>query len=288
MNGTTAGDSWRKSLAEWEIPPDILAGADSSPWVFPREVFVRRAEGVVQAPYGRSYARAREALDEPGALLDVGAGAGAASLPLAERATGITAVDTDEPLLDQLARSAAAAGTPLTRVTGRWPDVADQVDPVDVVLCHHVLYNVPDVEAFVLELHRHARRRVVVEITDRHPLVRLNPLWQRIHGIERPDGPSARDLLAVLDELGLAVRAERWRRPPGAEYRTFAELVETSRRRLCLPASRTDEVVAALHELGGSEESPPDLGSSSQDLVTIWWPADRTGRAPAPDRPRGG
>ena len=39
MNGTTVGDSWRKSLAEWEIPPDILAGADSSPWVFPRDTY---------------------------------------------------------------------------------------------------------------------------------------------------------------------------------------------------------------------------------------------------------
>jgi len=277
MRGTTAGDRWRKALAEWQIPPDILAGAEESPWVLSRQVFVQRAEGLARSPYGRSYARAWEALDTPGSVLDVGAAAGAASLPLVSRATSICAVDTDEPLLAEFAHAADAAGVSFSRVGGRWPDVADQVGAVDLVVCHHVLYNVPDIESFIVELDGHARRRVVVEITDRHPLVRLNPLWKRIHGIDRPDGPSATDLLAVLDELGFAVRAERWQRPPEAEYREFGELVATTRRRLCLPAARTDEVIAALHELGITEESPRELGSAMRDLVTIWWSATTVG-----------
>ncbi|MGH8834079.1 MAG: class I SAM-dependent methyltransferase [Actinomycetes bacterium] len=284
MRSTTAGDRWRKALAEWQIPPDILAGAEESPWVLPRQVFVRRAEGLARAPYGQSYARAREALDTPGSLLDVGAAAGAASLPLAPRATSICAIDTDEPMLEDFARAAGTAGVSYSRVSGRWPDVAHQVGAADLVVCHHVLYNVPDIEPFIIELDRHARRRVVVEITERHPLVRLNPLWQRIHGIDRPDGPSATDLLAVLDELGFAVHAERWQRPVDAEYREFGELVETTRRRLCLPAARTDEVIAALHELGVSEETAPHFGSSSQDLVTIWWSATRASGDGASDR----
>lgn len=278
MRSTTAGDRWRKALADWQIPPDILAGAEESPWVLPRRVFVRRAESLARAPYGQSYARAWEALDTPGSVLDVGAAAGAASVPLAPRATSICAVDTDEPMLEDFARAASAAGVSFSRVSGRWPDVADQVSTADLVVCHHVLYNVPDIEPFIVELNRHARRRVVVEITERHPLVRLNPLWQRIHGIDRPEGPSATDLLAVLDELGFAVHAERWQRPPEAEHREFGELVETTRRRLCLPAARKDEVIAALHELGVSEETAHQFGLSGQDLVTIWWSATAANR----------
>ena len=273
MRSTTAGDRWRKALAEWQIPPEILADAEESPWVLPRHVFVRRAEGLARAPYGQSYARAWEALGSPGSVLDVGAAAGAASLPLASRAANICAVDTEEPMLEDFAHAAGAAGVSFSRISGRWPDVADQVEAADLVVCHHVLYNVPDIEPFVVELDRHARRRVVVEITERHPLVRLNPLWQRIHGIDRPEGPSATDALTVLDELGLAVHAERWRRPPEAEHREFAELVETTRRRLCLPAARTGEVIEALRELGVTEETAQQFGSSGQDLVTIWWSA---------------
>ena len=281
MHTTNAGESWRKALAAWEIPADILAGAEESPWVLPRHVFVRRAEGLVSAPYGQSYARAWEALDPAGTVLDVGAGGGAASLPLARRSTAMSAVDSDAPSLDQLAQSAGHARVPFTRVHGRWPDVAAQVPPADVVVCHHVLYNVPDIEPFLAELHRHARRRVVVEITDRHPLVRLNPLWRHFHDIERPDGPSAEDVLAVFDELGLRVHAERWRRPPDAEHRSFTDLVEVTRRRLCLPAARTGEVADALRDLGVDENRPQDLGSSAQDLVTIWWSAEQPGDRPA-------
>jgi hypothetical protein len=79
--------------------------------------------------------------------------------------------------------------------------------------------------------------------------------------------------MALLDELGITVHAERWQRPPDAEHHEFGELVETTRRRLCLPAARTDEVIAALHEIGVSEETAGYFGSSGQDLVTIWWSA---------------
>ena len=55
------------------------------------------------------------------------------------------------------------------------------------------------------------------------------------------------------------------------DYAGFDELVDVTRRRLCLPADRTSDVEAALLELGSSRERPGDLGSSGRDVVTIWW-----------------
>ena len=55
-----------------------------------------------RAPGGASYDRERAALDPPGSVLDVGAGAGAACLPLASRTTALTAVDTDDGMLTRL------------------------------------------------------------------------------------------------------------------------------------------------------------------------------------------
>ena len=82
-----------------------------------------------------------------------------------------------------------------------------------MVTCHHVLYNVADLGPFVAELTSHARRLVVVELTARHPLSGLNPLWERFHGLVRPTVPTAYDALAVLEELGLAPGHEIWSRP---------------------------------------------------------------------------
>ncbi|MGH3341654.1 MAG: class I SAM-dependent methyltransferase, partial [Carbonactinosporaceae bacterium] len=242
-----AAERWRASLAAWEIPEHIRAAAGESAWVMPRRFFARRAERSLAAPEGPSYLRAREALQPAGSVLDVGAGGGAACLPLAAAATRLMAVDSDPLLLDMLAEAAGRLSTPVELVTGRWPDVAGSVPPADVVVCHHVLYNVPDVGDFVRELAAHARRRVVIEITGRHPLTVLNPLWWRFHQVSRPEGPTADDALEVLAELGIRAGVQRWTRPPTVEVQERPDdLVEVTRRRLCLPPGRAGEVADAL------------------------------------------
>jgi len=264
-------DKWRADLAAWAIPEHITAAVADSPWVLPRQVFARRADRLTRAPEGASYEREREALAPAGAVLDIGSGAGAACLPLAPLATTVTAVDTDQDMLTLLAERAAKPGLDLRTVHGAWPDVAEQVAPADVVTCHHVIYNVPDVLPFLTALTSHARRRVVIELTTAHPLTSLNPLWLRFHGLRRPAGPTAADLLAILAEAGVIAGHTEWSRPAEADYAGFAELVDVTRRRLCLPADRTSEVEAALLDLGSSRERPGDLGSSGRDVVTIWW-----------------
>jgi len=264
-------EHWRLDLESWAIPPEILAGATESPWVLPRQMFSRRAERRQEAPSGPSFERAWEALRTRGSVLDVGAGAGAACLPLAPRASEITAVDSDAELLQALAEIADRLGVSVREVHGRWPDVADDVGPADVVTCHHVLYNVADLEPFVRELTSHARRRVVVEITARHPLAWLNPLWQRFHGYPRPDAPTAGDAVAIIEALGLAPSHLAWSRPGETEHESLDELVEVVRRRLCVQPSRAGEVAEALGELGIEAGSQIGPGSGGTDLVTIWW-----------------
>jgi SAM-dependent methyltransferase len=204
-------------------------------------------------------------------VLDVGAGAGAACLPLAPRTTALTAVDTDPGMLGLLAERARAAGLDPRLHVGPWPEVAAQAAAADVVTCHNVLYNVPDLEPFLAALTGHARRQVVIELTAAHPLTSLNPLWLRFHGLERPAGPTAGDVLAILDAMGLRAGHTEWNRPAEADYATVRELAEVTRRRLCLPAGRAAEVEAALRDtgLGGGQAS--DLGTAGRAVVTIWW-----------------
>ena len=264
-------DRWREDLAAWAIPEHITAAVADSPWVLPREVFARRADRLRRDPGGPSFERAWEALDPPGSVLDVGSGAGAACLPLAPRTTTLTAVDADDEMLGLLAGRAGEAGLAARAVHGRWPDVAGQVGPADVVTCHHVVFNVPDLEPFLDALTGHARRRVVVETAAAHPLTSLNPLWLRFHGLKRPEGPTAADTIAILAAMGRNPGHTEWSRPAAADYRSMAELVEVTRRRLCLPPERAGEVEAALVELGIDPGQPGDLGSSGRDVVTIWW-----------------
>jgi SAM-dependent methyltransferase len=264
-------DRWRSDLASWAIPDDIAAAVTESPWVLPEKVFTRRADSVARFPSGPSFERAWNALDPPGTVLDVGSGPGAACLPLAARTTSLSAVDASERMLALLAERARARGVDATCVAGCWPDIAAQVPPADVVTCHHVLYNVPDLGPFIAALTSHASRLVVVETAATHPLTSLNELWLRFHGLVRPDRPTADDVLAILRAMGVPFEHVAWRRPGGPDYDSFEELTDVTRRRLCLPAGRSAEVARALVASGVDPDHPADLGSSGRDVLTIWW-----------------
>jgi SAM-dependent methyltransferase len=264
-------ERWRSDLAAWAIPEHITAAVADSPWVLPRTVFARRADRVASAPFGPSFERAWAGLDPPGSVLDVGSGAGAACLPLLPRCTALTAVDAEADMLDLLAQRAAGSGIQPRLVVGRWPDAAAEAGVADVVTCHHVTYNAPDIQPFLAALTTAARRVVVLEMTAAHPLVSLNPLWLRFHGLVRPAGPTADDLLAILAAMDIHAGSQRWARPGGRDYADFAELTDVTRRRLCLPPERAADVSDALIELGVQADRPTDLGSSGRDVVTIWW-----------------
>ncbi|HET6501104.1 MAG TPA: methyltransferase [Amycolatopsis sp.] len=259
----SAVQRWSEQLAEWSIPDHILARAPESPWVLSREVFVRRADRQLAAAdferqHTPTHAAVLDALAGAGTVLDVGAGAGAASLPCARAITQVTAVDTDAGLL---AEFGARAPVSHRLVEGRWPDV--DAAPADVVVCANVLYNVSDLPSFVKALTGHARRRVVVEIAGAHPLITLNPLWRHFHGVARPAGPTADDALAALRELGVDPLVVRWHKE--VSPRPFDELVDDTRKRLCLPARRTGEVAGLLR----------GPRPSSRSMLTLSWPPGR-------------
>jgi SAM-dependent methyltransferase len=254
---------WRDALAAWAIPDEILAAAPASPWIHPPKLFrmgETTADGAM--PDTPSFAQAASALGAGGTVLDVGCGGGRSSLPLGPLVTHVTGVDESEAMLAQFREAAAARGTPCDTVLGRWPTVADAAPTADVVVCHHVVYNVGEIVPFVDALARHARRRVVVELTERHPQSTLNDLWRHFWDIERPTEPSADLFAEIVRSLGHEVAVERSVRTPRNAALDRAELVAFVRQRLCLPAARDPEVDAAL---GTSAVA------SIQEFMTVAW-----------------
>lgn len=261
----TAAQGWARALEEWHIPPEILATAPESPWSFPPALFAFDDAG----PTTPTHARVLEALPQGGTLLDVGAGGGGASLPAAGRAVKIVAVDQSEAMLAGFAEAAERAGVAHGEVVGGWPDVACEVEVADVVVCANVVYNVADLVPFLTALGEHARCRVVVEASQRHPLTATAPLWDRFHPTApRPQGPRLEDLLAVLAEMGVPVKHETFsRHRPHRAPRD--EIIPFIRRRLCVGAEHDPEIDAWLGD-------PPAFGLDS--MATLWWDPPAGGR----------
>ena len=262
---------WRAQLDGWAIPEAILAAAPESPWGFPVALFRARARRAGSAPPTRSTLEAARHLPDGGSVLDVGAGAGAASLPLAGIAGRLVGVDESPAMVAAFVAAAGAAGVAAEGVEGRWPEVAGRVGPADVVVCHHVLYNVADLAPFAAALTGHARRRVVCELTERHPLVGLAPLWRRFWDLERPDGPGADDAVAALGDAGVAPDRRDWEHPDRFGFDDFDELVAFTRRRLCLPADRDGEVGEALLEEGARQVGGVWVSGQPRRVTTLSW-----------------
>ena len=267
---------WREQLDGWAIPSEILAAAPESPWGYPVGLFRSRARRAGSRPATPSNLEAAQSMPEGGSVLDVGAGAGAASLPLAGLAGRLVAVDESPAMVASFLAAAEAAGVPAEAVEGRWPEVAGRVGPADVVVCHHVLYNVADLAPFALALTGHARRRVVAELTDRHPLAGLRALWRRFHDLDRPTGPGADDAVAALGAAGLEVDRQDWEQPDRFGFDDFDELVAFTRRRLCLPAARDPEVAEALLDEGTRQVDGVWVSGQPRRVTTLSWPGTAT------------
>ncbi len=254
---TSAAEQWAFDLARWGIPEEILAQAPVSPWIHPPVLF--DVPAVIET--NPSHEAARTALGEGGSLLDVGCGGGMATLAVAPAIKYATGVDTHDEMLAMYQRNTAARQVVANTVRGEWPSAAPMCGVHDVVVCHHVAYNVSDITPFVRALTASARRRVVVELPLVHPLATLSPAWAAFWGLDRPQGPVASDFVAVVSDTGVVPHVTEFRAPLRNESDDDLAVVHM-RTRLCLRPDRDDDVREWLR----THPAPTERA-----LVTVWW-----------------
>jgi SAM-dependent methyltransferase len=213
----------------------------------------------------------RSLLPPEGSLLDVGAGNGRASLIHA--ATGhLTAVEKDPGMAEGFRQRAAEMGVEAVLVEGIWPDVALGVDIHDVAMCANVVYDVQDIQPFLAALSHHARLGVVVELTADHPWSGLAPYYRALHHLERPQGPTYEDFVAVVQEVcRVRPEVEVWIRPGQAWFESWDEILDHYAKRLVLSPDRRTELEALLAPETEVDEGRLYVGVRERIMVTIWW-----------------
>lgn len=231
--------------------------APESPWIHPVSKFTPQGNLHVDTP---SRLRALEALPEGGSVLDVGCGGGRAAFGLVPPAQHVVGVDHQQGMLDVFAREAKTRGLTHEVILGDWPDVAETTPVCDVVTCHHVFYNVANLEPFIHALSSHARHRVVVELPQQHPLASLSPIWKKFWNLERPHSPTADDALAVVTSLGYHATLEKFTQEIPLHDVTDDD-VRFTRIRLCLTSEKDPEIRRYL------EQNP----TTHRENATLWW-----------------
>jgi SAM-dependent methyltransferase len=256
---TSAADQWAEALAAWGIPDDILAQAPSTPWIHPPKMFRSTGRDPSNTPSMRA---ASDMLGAGGTVLDVGCGGGRSSLPLGGLLHHAIGADEQPEMLDQFTEAAALRGIASSTVLGRWPAAAADCPVADVVVSHHVVYNVAPIRQFVEALDTHAKAGVVVELPERHPQSPLNDLWAKFWGITRPTEPSSDLFVEVVREIGRTPTVVVGPRPNRPAQVNRPDLVSFVRQRLCLSADRDPEIDQALG-------ARPKLNADT--VVTVSW-----------------
>ena len=134
-------------------------------------------------------------------VVDIGAGTGGWSIPMARVAREVTAVEPSPSMMAMLRENAAAAGlSNLHLVQARWEEA--EVEPQDVALCSHGMYASPDLVGFVRKMERCARRScfLVMRVPSHHGV--MGELSQLIYG-QWHDSPNFVVAYNALSSVGI-------------------------------------------------------------------------------------
>ena len=206
-------------------------------------------------------------------LLDVGAGGGRLSLPLAQSCRQVTAVEPSTSMGEVLRQQASDFSiNNVSLVSAKWEDA--EVPVADIVLCCHVLYVVPDIEPFVRKLESHSRQRVLVVLYNSAPQSQIYPLWKLIHGVERIPLPSLPEFQEVLSELQFDAQVEILPAQPPRGYDNRQQALEQLGQRLYLkPGSpQMTELESMLPDLVEEVEGTLMIrGSQSHEPGLVMW-----------------
>jgi SAM-dependent methyltransferase len=191
-------------------------------------------------------------------VLDVGAGVGRYTLPLAAVAREVVAVEPSEAMCRRLLERLSERGTRGVRVLAHRFEEAD-LDPADFVLCAHVVYFVADGAGFVRRADALARRAVAFVVRHDPMVLPAMTLWPRYRSDNPPRPPGFSDLYNLLLDLGYAPNVAFYQRRYEMEVDSVEEAQEDASRLLGASVSRDD--AASL------------LGSHSRMLreACVWW-----------------
>jgi SAM-dependent methyltransferase len=103
-----------------------------------------------------------QSIDNNVTVLDIGAGNGRWTVPLAQKAKAVTAVEPAADMLEMLNENLQSSRLKVQVVQSSWEEA--QVETYDIAICAHAMYSSPNLKSFVRKMEQHARKSCYLEI----------------------------------------------------------------------------------------------------------------------------
>ncbi len=204
--------------------------------------------------------------------IDIGAGGGRYTLPIALLARRVYAVEPSAGMRIALAEAAQEHGIENLEVHDeRWPGES-HVPVADVAFISQVGYDIAEFGAFLAMMDAHASRICVSVMFTEAPITEWAPFWRAVHGAERHLLPAAGEMMTLLLARDNAPEVHFLDLPPRS-YADVESLHAAARRPLwVLPDSEQDSrLEAAVTELAVRVEGGYALSDKTRRLGVISW-----------------
>jgi len=177
-------------------------------------------------------------------VLDIGAGIGRWSIPMAKVCKKVNALDVLPGMLEILRENAAAENvTNIHTVVGDWETAA--VEPHNHVLSSHAAYISPDIVEYARKMERSAKKACyLVMLVPRHDGV-IGELSRRIHGTFH-DSPNFIVGYNALLQAGIAGHVIMEERGRQWHNETLDDALERAKRHLRLSTNEYDAMIMDL------------------------------------------
>lgn len=212
-----------------------------------------------------------QGLDVSDTAIDIGAGSGRWTIPLAKKIRSVTVVEPTSGMVDMLRRNLDKAALNNVDVLSQaWEDATPSIH--DVTLCAHGMYGSPDLAVFVRKMEDFTRKRCYLA-------VRLPPadgiiaeLSLNLYGC-RHDSPNAVIAYNALYTMG--INANVLVETDGVNWvdATFENAFNRAKRHLCLTESETshDELVRSTLNRRLSFSNGAYLWPDGMHSALLWW-----------------
>lgn len=204
-----------------------------------------------------------------GQVLEIGPGTGAYTRLLVEKAARVVAVEPS-PFMVQRLRENLPGCSKLEIVTSTIEDYLDRLESYDLALAANVLGGIERIDKVLSTATRHAAILAIVMWSNA-----VTPEWSKAVQVQMlgrarpdPDMPSNDDLLAVLDELGLAYETHQADVP----IHTFVrrdDVVDWVQGFFSLPDERRSDLERVLSPFISESEGKYGLPSGRETQVVL-------------------
>ena len=203
--------------------------------------------------------------------LDIGAGGGRYTLPIALRAKAAIAVDPSPGMLGVMRESMRQHGVDnVSIVEGRWPAVGPL--DADVSFISHVGYDIEDIGPFLDAMERSARKLCVAVLLAKSPAAVAEPFWPVVHGVARSPLPALPEFVALQLARGRLCEVSLFERTPTA-YPDRAAAERFLRQQLFIPAGGEADrrLQTALDAVPVGTDGALTLGSAAVPVGLVSW-----------------